>query len=85
MTQPIALPTIHPGGTDPWRLIKDYAALGDHVAQAKKALSFAPCYGEDFPDDPEGFQQAQADRREMFRLLEMVQNYAEQWQARACG
>ena len=48
------------------------------------ALADATCNGRDFyPQGPEGLQQAQAERREMLRLLGLVQNYVEQWEARA--
>lgn len=84
MTAPIALPTIHLNGTGAASLQREYRRLGKHVADAIDALADATCNARDFyPQGPEAFQQAQADRREMFRLLQLVQDYANQWEARA--
>ena len=83
MTQPIALPTIHPGGTDPIDLFSGYSLFKGRIREAKKQLAKAPCDSVDFPDDPGAFQQAQADRREMLRLLEVLTDYASRWEAPA--
>jgi hypothetical protein len=83
MTQPIALPTITAEGTDATTLQGEYCAVRVWTKAAADALSDATCAPRDFPGDPEAFQQAQADRREMFRLLEVVQDYAAQIEARA--
>ena len=73
-------------------LVEAVKSLGFQVAIARDgksglapdALADATCNARDFyPQGPEAFQQAQADRREMFRLLQLVEDYASQWEARA--
>ena len=84
MTQPIALPTIHPGGTNAARLRDEYRKVSQLAFDTCDALFDATCSGLDFyPQGPEAFQQALADRREMLRLLGVVRAYAEAWEARA--
>ena len=84
MTQPIALPTIHLNGTGAKSLQEQYRAVRLAAKATADALADATCNGRDFyPQGPEAFQQAQADRREMFRLLQLVEDFAAQWEARA--
>ncbi len=84
MTQPIALPTIHLNGTGAKSLQEQYRAVRLSAKATADALANATCNGRDFyPQGPEAFQQAQADRREMFRLLQLVEDFAAQWEARA--
>ena len=84
MTQPIYLPTIHLNGTGANSLRDEYNKVRLAAKATADALADATCNGRYFyPQGPEALQQAQAERREMFRLLELVYNYAEQWQARA--
>ena len=84
MTQPIALPTIHLNGTGASTLRDEYNKVRKLATETADALADATCNARDFyPQGFEAFQQAQADRREMFRLLQLVQDYAQQWEARA--
>ena len=84
MTAPIALPTIHLNGTGASTLRAEYRRLSEHTMDTIDALADATCNPRDFySQGPEAFQQALADRREMFRLLQLVQDYANQWEARA--
>ena len=84
MTQPIALPTIHLNGTGAKSLQEEYSKVRHLASDTADALADATCNARDFyVQGPEAFQQAQADRREMFRLLQLVQDYASQWEARA--
>jgi hypothetical protein len=86
MTTPIALPTIHLNGTGATGLRDEYRAVRIAAAATADALAHATCNARDFyPQELGAFQQAQADRREMFRLLEVVQAYAEAWEARAAA
>ena len=78
MTQPIALPTIHLNGTGAKSLQDEYNKVRVAAKATADALALATCNARDFY-----LQQAQADRREMFRLLQLVQDYASQWEARA--
>lgn len=84
MTQPIALPTIHLNGTGAKSLRDEYRNVRLAAKDTAHALAHATCNARDFyPQGPEAFQQAQADRREMFRLLQLVEDFAAQWEARA--
>jgi hypothetical protein len=84
MIQPIALPTIHLNGTGATTLQEQYRAVRLAAKATADALADATCNARDFyPQGPEAFQQAQADRREMFRLLQLVEDYAAQWETRA--
>ena len=84
MTAPIALPTIHLNGTGARTLRDEYNKVRMAAKATADALADATCNARDFyPQGPETFQQAHADRREMFRLLQLVQDYASQWEARA--
>ena len=84
MTQPIALPTIHLNGTGASTLRDEYNKVRMAAVATASALADATCNARDFyPQAPGAFQQAQADRREMFRLLQLVEDYASQWEARA--
>lgn len=84
MTAPIALPTIHLNGTGAKSLRDEYNKVRMAAKATADALVDATCSGLDFYlQGPEAFRQDQADRREMFRLLQLVQDYANQWEARA--
>lgn len=84
MTHPIALPTIHLNGTGATALRDEYRKVRNLARFTADALADATCNARNFYiQGPEAFQQAQADRREMFRLLQLVQDYAQQWEARA--
>ena len=84
--RPVALPAIHLNGTVVATLQREYRALVDAVSATEDALRAATCSGRDFCfQPPEVFQQAQADRREMFRLLAVVRAYAEAWEGRAAA
>ena len=86
MTQPIALPTIHLNGTGAKSLRDEYRAVRLSVMATAEALAYATCNARDFyPQEPGAFQQAQADRQGMFRLLEVVQSYADAWEAHAAN
>ena len=84
ITQPMELPTIHLNGTGANSLRDEYHKVRLAAKATADALADATCNARDFyPQEPEALQQAQAERREMFRLLELVQNYAEQWESHA--
>ena len=81
MTQLIA---IHANGAGASTLRDEYRRVRKLANETADALSDATCSGLDFYlQGPEAFRQDQADRREMFRLLQLVQDYASQWEARA--
>lgn len=79
-----ALPTIHLNGTGADNLRKEYRALRMAVTAAADALAAATCNARDFyPQDATAWQQAQAERTEMFNLLQRVENYAAEWELHA--
>jgi hypothetical protein len=83
MTTP-ALPTIHLNGTGADNLYAEYRAVRKAIAAAADALAAATCNARDFyPQDPGAWQRARAERDEAFRLLQMISDYAEQWEAHA--
>ena len=81
---PTTLPTIHLNGTGAQSLKNEYRAVRQAVEAAGDALAAATCNARDFyPQDPGAWQRARAEREEAFRLLRMVSDYAEQWEAHA--
>lgn len=78
------LPTIHLNGTGADNLEREYRAVRQAVATAADALAAATCNARDFyPQDPEAWRRAQAERAEMFELLRQVSDYAEAWEIHA--
>jgi hypothetical protein len=78
------LPTIHLNGTGAHNLQEEYRAVREAVSAAGDALQRATCNARDFyPQEPEAWQRARAERAEAFRLLQLVSDYAEQWEAHA--
>jgi hypothetical protein len=78
------LPTIHLNGTGADSLQREYRAVRKAVAAAADALAAATCNARDFyPQDPEAWHKAQAERAEAFRLLQQVSDYAEAWELHA--
>jgi hypothetical protein len=78
------LPTIHLNGTGAQSLKDEYRAVRQAVEAAGDALAAATCNARDFyPQDPGAWQRARSEREEAFRLLRMVSDYAEQWEAHA--
>lgn len=78
------LPTIHLNGTGAKTLREEYRAVRKAVDSAAGALSHATCNARDFyPQEPGAWQRARDERAEMFRLLQLVSEYAEQWEAHA--
>jgi hypothetical protein len=76
-----ALPTIHLNGTGAASLRQEYRAVRQAVTAAADALAAATCNARDFyPQDASAWQQAQAERAEMFNLLQRVENYAAEWE-----
>ena len=81
---PTTLPTIHLNGTGAQSLKNEYRAVRQAVEAAGDALAAATCNARDFyPQDPGAWQRARAEREEAFRLLRMVSDYAEKWEAHA--
>jgi hypothetical protein len=75
-----ALPTIHLNGTGADTLRKEYMRVSRAVAAAADTLAAATCNARDFyPQDAAAWQQAQAERTEMFNLLKRVEDYAAEW------
>ena len=78
------LPTIHLNGTGAQNLEEEYRTVRRAVAAAGDALQAATCNARDFyPQEPGAWQQARAERAEAFRLLQLVSDYAEQWESHA--
>ena len=78
------LPTIHLNGTGAQNLEEEYRAVRQAVSAAGDALQAATCNARDFyPQEPGAWQRARAERDEAFRLLQLVSDYAEQWEAHA--
>lgn len=79
-----ALPTIHFNGTGADNLQNEYRAVRMAVAAAAEKLAAATCNCRDFyPQKPIAWHTAQAERAEAFRLLQLVSDYAEAWEAHA--
>jgi hypothetical protein len=79
-----ALPTIHINGTGADSLQREYRAVRKAVAAAADALAAATCNARDFyPQDPDAWRRAQAERADAFRLLQQVSDYAEAWELHA--
>ena len=78
------LPTIHLNGTGAQNLEEEYRAVRRAVSAASDALQAATCNARDFyPQEPGAWQRARDERAEAFRLLQLVSDYAEQWEAHA--
>ena len=78
------LPTIHLNGTSAQNLEDEYRAVRHAVTAASDALAAATCNARDFyPQEPGAWQRARAERDEAFRLLQVVSDYAEQWESHA--
>jgi hypothetical protein len=78
------LPTIHLNGTGADSLEQEYRAVRHAIAAAVDALEAATCNARDFyPQEPGAWERARAERAEAFKLLQLVSNYAEQWEAHA--
>ena len=78
------LPTIHLNGTGADTLQQEYRAVRKAVDAAAERLTSATCNARDFyPQEPGAWQRARDERAEMFRLLQQVSEYAEQWEAHA--
>lgn len=83
ITNPI-LPTIHLNGTGADSLKQEYRAARRAIGAAVDALAAATCNARDFyPQAPGAWERARAERAEAFRLLALVGNYAERWEAHA--
>ena len=92
---PVTLPTIHLNGTGAANLEAEYRAVRQAVDEATRLLEQATCNARDFyPQEPntteplglqhfQAWQRARDERTEAFRLLQLVSNYAEQWEAHA--
>ena len=85
-TTAYALPTIHLNGTGAQSLEEEYRAVRQAVSAAGDALAAATCNARDFyPQDPSAWQRARDERAEAFRLLQLVSDYAEQWELHAAN
>jgi hypothetical protein len=81
---PVTLPTIHLNGTGAANLEAEYRAVRQAVGEAMAQLGQATCNARDFyPQEPSAWQRARDERTEAFRLLQLVSDYAEQWEAHA--
>ena len=81
---PVTLPTIHLNGTGAANLEAEYRAVRKAVTATEELLQAATCNLRDFyPQEPGAWQRARDERTEAFRLLQLVSNYAEQWEAHA--
>lgn len=81
---PVTLPTIHLNGTGAANLEAEYRAVRQAVGDATRLLEQATCNARDFyPQEPSAWQRARDERTEAFRLLQLVSDYAEQWEAHA--
>lgn len=80
----ITLPTIHLNGTGADSLQQEYRAVRKAISAAVDALAAATCNQRDFyPQKPGAWERARAERAEVFRLLQQVSDYAEQWELHA--
>jgi hypothetical protein len=83
-TMAVTLPTIHLNGTGAQALEKEYRAVREAVDTATLVLERATCNARDFyPQEPAAWQRALSQRAEAFRLLQLVSEYAEQWETHA--
>jgi hypothetical protein len=83
ITEP-TLPTIHLNGTGADSLKQEYRAARRAISAAVDVLAAATCNARDFyPQEPGAWERARAERAEAFRLLQLVSDYAEQWEAHA--
>jgi hypothetical protein len=74
------LPTIHLNGTGASSLFEEYEAAWRAVRAAGEAISAATCNQRDFyPQSPEAWSAALAERAEMFRKLGEVEQYLADW------
>jgi hypothetical protein len=81
---PVTLPTIHLNGTGAANLEAEYRAVRKAATATEELLQAATCNLRDFyPQEPGAWQRARDERAEAFRLLQLVSNYAEQWEAHA--
>jgi hypothetical protein len=81
---PVTLPTIHLNGTGAGAMEAEYRAVRQAVGEATRLLEQATCNARDFyPQEPGAWQRARDERTEAFRLLQLVSDYAEQWEAHA--
>jgi len=78
------LPTIHLNGTSAAALKAEYGIVRARIQDALSALEAATCNQRDFyPQPPEAWQQARAERSHAFALLSQVFTYVEEWEAHA--
>jgi hypothetical protein len=78
------LPTIHLNGTGAQNLEEEYRAVRQAVSAAADVLEKATCNARDFyPQEPGAYKRARSERDEAFRLLQLVSDYAEQWEMHA--
>jgi hypothetical protein len=74
------LPTFHLNGTGAESILNEYKEVCFAVQKAMDALAKATCHPRDFYVQLEGsWEQAKAERDEMFRKLKEVQDYASAW------
>jgi hypothetical protein len=70
-------PTVHLNGTAGKDLLREYKLLYRSVCTSIECLADATCHGRDYYVQEDGnFALAQDQRREMFRHLEEVRDYA---------
>ena len=78
------LPTIHLNGSGAANLEQEYRAVRLAVAAAVDALERATCNYRDFyPQGPDTYNQARAERERAFQALDLASAYAEAWEAHA--
>jgi hypothetical protein len=78
------LPTIHLNGTGAQSLEEEYRAVRQAVSAAVDKLEKATCNARDFYfQEPGAYKRARSERDEAFRLLQLVSDYAEQWETHA--
>lgn len=84
MTTMTTLPTIHLNGTGAHTIASEYRAVRLAVQAVVGRLAVATCNARDFyPQGPDAWQQARAERREMFQLLQRIADYAQAWEQQA--
>ncbi len=80
------LPTIHLNGTSPAALEEKYRFVRQAMNAASAARAAATFNPRDFyPQGPDAWQRALNDRAEAFRMLQMLADYAEQWESHAAN
>ncbi len=85
-TSAYTLPTIHLNGTGAKSLADEYHAVYKAVSQVFAAMTLATCNARDFyPQGDDAYKQARKERDEVLMKLKEVQDYAEDWMARALG